>query len=96
MQACEDAGMDQIPAGNVVKSVGMDDARELLQGVASRFLLGKGLEVAGNRAVLRDAVEVGFDLLDFGRGKEAARDGVSVLLERCFHFLQIHGCWKRG
>ena len=86
--------MDQVLARKGVESVRVQDPWKFLQGIATGFLLGNRLEVPLDRAVLRDAGEVGFDFLDFCFGKEAACDGVAVLRERGFHFIQINGGGK--
>ena len=83
--------MDEIPTRKGIESVRVHDPWKFLQGIAAGFLLGSRLKVARNRAVLRDAGEGGFDFLDFCFGKEAACDGVAVLRELGFHFIQING-----
>jgi hypothetical protein len=74
----------------------MKDARKFLQGITTGFLFGDRIKVAGHRAIIRDAVEGRFDFFDFGLGKKAACDGIAVLLERVFHFLEVNGLWKSG
>jgi hypothetical protein len=88
--------MDKVPTRKGIESMRVHDTRKFLQGITAGFLFGDRIKVAWHRAIIRDAVEVGFDFLDFGRGKETACDGIAVLLERVFHFLEVNGLWKSG
>jgi hypothetical protein len=78
------------------EAVRVHDTGEFLERVATGLLLRNWLEVILDRAVLGNAGEGAFDLLDLRFGKQSPRHSVTMLAERGFHFLQIDGFREAG
>jgi len=89
-QAGDNSGMNKMLTRHRVEAVRLNDRRQLLQRVATGLRGRRGIEVAYNRTMFRDAVERNLDFFDFILGKQAPGYGVAMLMERAFHFVQIH------